>query len=260
LHLDDTSTVIPHLSHSSLPSCIVLLSVVCSVWVSSTQGTTWLYVSTGPFPNRFHAKLLAASNGVLLLVGGATEALPTDGGNSQAPSVNLNDAWASLDGGYTWGLCTSSLFPVIGNASLYPRGTGRQDVTLSADPASGYVYVGAGQGINQAGSQVFFNDMYRSSLSLLQTATLAVACNLTVPAKIGLSVLPPPPVSVSSSSAPTGGPSKSSASSSSTLSTANPAISSSTGATAAAGGSSSSALNNGAIAGIGQQSLHVISH
>ena len=159
--------------------------------MSLTQGVSWQLLGYAPFATRYHAKMVAASNGVLLLGGGATDALPTNGGASQAPDVNLNDLWASLDGGFTWGQCSAQLFPFSGNASAYPRGTGRQDFLMQLDPATGIVYVGAGQGRDQTGSQVFFNDLYRLPISLYSVNALAAACGgLSVPAAVGLQVLP----------------------------------------------------------------------
>ena len=228
--------------------------------MSLTQGVSWQLLGYAPFATRYHAKMVAASNGVLLLGGGATDALPTNGGASQAPDVNLNDLWASLDGGFTWGQCSAQLFPFSGNASAYPRGTGRQDFLMQLDPATGIVYVGAGQGRDQTGSQVFFNDLYRLPISLYSVNALAAACNLTVPAKIGLSIVPnvttTPPSTLSSSSSSSGAApvAASSSSGSSGSSASTPAISSgssvssSSGAVAAGSLSSSSSSGGGGVA------------
>jgi hypothetical protein len=63
------------------------------VWVSSNQGTSWQAVTlSAPYIGRQDGQLIALSTGALLVVAG-------DAGIN-LPG-NVNDIWASVDGGYT---------------------------------------------------------------------------------------------------------------------------------------------------------------
>ena len=60
------------------------------VWVSSDSARSWAKVATAPYPYRKDAELTISKDGVLIV---------TSGDDDEA---NVNDVWASLDGGYTW--------------------------------------------------------------------------------------------------------------------------------------------------------------
>ena len=162
------------------------------LWASSNQGQSWSLVTIAPYPTRYHARLLATQSGILVMLAGANEQLPVAGGSSQISSVLLNDMWASLDGGFTWGQCSSQLFPPYQNQSLpYARGTGREDPLAAIDPVTGFLYTGAGLARSQSGAGVFISDLYRTSIAFNSPATVAAACGVqTIPAATGMQVWP----------------------------------------------------------------------
>ncbi len=95
-----------------------------------------------------------------------------------------NDLWASVDGGFSWGLCSSAVLPAYQNTSspTYARGSGRQDALMQVDPNTGYLYLGSGREYNAAGStREYVGDLYVSTISLFNAAAVASACRLSVP-------------------------------------------------------------------------------
>ena len=165
------------------------------VWVSTTQGTTWTLLSSAAFPPRYHAKMLATQAGVLLMLAGANAPPPTNGGASQGAEYVLNDLYASLDGGYSWGQCSAQIFPPYTAAvppSQYALGTGREDPVLAIDVATGFVYTGMGLQRTPTGGAASPQDLFRTSISFYDTPAVAGLCNLTQPTTIGLQTSPTP--------------------------------------------------------------------
>ena len=169
------------------------------VWASLDQGLTWTLMTSAAFPPRYHARMMASPNGVLAVLGGSNAPLPTNAGNSQGSEYILNDFWVSLDGGYTWGMCSDQIFPLYGNvdasqAGMFSKGTGREDPLLQMDSTTGYVYMGSGLQRDQSGNGQAPNDLFVTSISLFNITALARACGqLTVPAAgIGLLSSPVP--------------------------------------------------------------------
>ena len=167
------------------------------VWASLDQGLTWTLMTSAAFTPRYHARMMASPNGILAVLGGANAPLPTNAGNSQGSEYVLNDFWVSLDGGYTWGLCSAQIFPLYGGvddsqADTFSKGTGREDPLLQIDSATGYVYMGSGLQRDQSGNAQAPNDLWRTSISFFNVSELAQACGqLTIPAA-GLGLLSPP--------------------------------------------------------------------
>ena len=81
------------------------------VWASVDTGRTWKLINANQLPPRYHGRLLATRDGVLVVMAGANAPPTTNGGASQGSSYLLNDMWASLDGGYLWGQCSSQVVP-----------------------------------------------------------------------------------------------------------------------------------------------------
>ena len=144
-----------------------------------------------------------------------------------------SEIWTSLDGGYTWGRCTSQ--------AEYQA---RIKISMISD-SDGYLYIMGGYGHD---SVTFYNDIWRSDVSIYDWELWAEACNTTVPAAgVGLSQWPgvteSSSSSSSSSSTSTPLPSSSSSASSSSYSTSTSSSSSSSSSfslSSSVGGSSSS--------------------
>ena len=165
------------------------------VWVSTTAGSTWTFLTNAAFPPRYHAKLLSTAGGALLMMPGANAPPTTNGGASQGSSYLRNDMWASLDGGYTWGQCASQLFPLFDSTvapANYVRGSGREDPVAAIDPVTGFLYTGQGLQRSYTGSAASPQptDLFRSSISFADTAAVAGSCGLAVPQQVGLAGLP----------------------------------------------------------------------
>ena len=158
------------------------------VWASLDSGLTWTLMAIAQYGPRYHARMMSTTHGLLVVMGGANAPEPYySGGIQQEAEYDLNDLWVSLDGGYTWGQCTSQLFPLYGNtpvanASDFQAGTGRQDPLLQIDPNSGFLYMGSGLQRDQAGQVQTPHDFYRSSISFYNFSAVAAACGgLTIP-------------------------------------------------------------------------------
>ena len=166
------------------------------VWVSTTAGVSWYSLGHAAFPTRYHARMLATYQGVLVIAAGANDLPPTQGGASQVSSILRNDMWASLDGGYTWGQCGAQVYPLNNPAiagSLYSRGTGREDPVFQIDNTTGFIYTGMGLQRNPTGGAVSPQDLFRTSISFYDVAAVAGLCgDLTVPTGgTGLQAVPP---------------------------------------------------------------------
>ena len=163
------------------------------VWASIDQGATWKLIANNQFPPRYHGKLLATQDGVLVILAGANAPPTTDGGLDQGSSYLLNDMWASLDGGYTWGQCSSQVFPnASGSAGPFARGNGREDPMLAIDPATGYLYMGQGLQRYANGSAAYPTDLYRSSISFYSIGQVAGLCGVVSIPAAGVGLLAPP--------------------------------------------------------------------
>ena len=70
------------------------------VWASSDAGLTWKEINhAAPFAQRGYYDLDITNEGVIILSAGRAD-------NSTAYNpTRRNDVWASMDGGYRWGLC-----------------------------------------------------------------------------------------------------------------------------------------------------------
>ena len=126
------------------------------IWVSSTSGQSWTQLTAeAPYYGRQDGELTSTASGALLVVAGDT-------GLNQPG--NTNDIWASLNGGYTWGLCNMTAGFVV-----------REDHVAIVDRL-GYLWVMQGEAPDTPQQ----NDVWRSERSLSDT-TLASLCKLKVP-------------------------------------------------------------------------------
>ena len=129
------------------------------VWVSSDSARTWSLLTKAPFTGRDHFTSLVTSNNIVVVVAGKNDvAVP-------AGKQGMNDVWASLDGGATWGACsTGAEFPV------------RQDSTLAID-SQGYLYVSGGTSNTATGTtSVLLNDVWRSTISFSNVQSVMATC------------------------------------------------------------------------------------
>ena len=169
------------------------------VWASIDSGLSWTLLAVAQFGPRYHAKMMATTDGILIVLGGANAPPPyySAGGMQQGAEYDVNDLWVSLDGGYNWGQCNAQLFPLfdnipVANASDFVAGDGRQDPLLQMDPNTGFLYMGSGLQRDEAGNVQTPNDLYRSSISFHNISAVAASCGgLTVPTGgVGLLQLP----------------------------------------------------------------------
>ena len=131
------------------------------VWVSSDNAQTWTLLSNGQFPGRDHLGAAITSTGIMLIVGGKLQAT-----NSGGKHLGANDVWASLDGGVNYGFCGNAEWPV------------RQDHRVAID-ANDFLYVTGGTSNNATASGLTLNDVWKSTMSYKDAATVATACGLT---------------------------------------------------------------------------------
>lgn len=163
------------------------------VWASVNQGVTWTNLGAAQWTPRYHNKVVATKDGVLVSYGGSYQPPPTSGGNNEIHDVYQNDLWVSMNGGFTWGLCSSAVLPAYQNTSspTYARGSGRQDPLMQVDPNTGFLYLGSGREYNSAGTREYVGDLYVSTISLFSISAVASACNVRVPyAGVGLTSAP----------------------------------------------------------------------
>ena len=141
------------------------------VWVSTSLGTAWVQLlAHAPWAARGDCQIEITKSGVIIIAGGISSASGED-------KRQLNDVWASLDGGYSWGQCTE-------NAEFSDR---QFPYTLLDD--AGYLYVMGGVEESNGGRQV--NDVWKSAFSYNDPVEVAARCNLFVPScGVGLKCLP----------------------------------------------------------------------
>ena len=137
------------------------------VWVSSNAGGSWAPVTlNAPYRGRQDGQLIITSSGAMLVVAGDV--------GINYPG-NFNDIWASLDGGYTWGLCnlTAGFSPREDHVSILDR--------------QGYLWVMQGEAPD---SNIPKNDVWRSTTPMTDTNIVSL-CNLKRPAcGVGLKCWP----------------------------------------------------------------------
>ena len=146
------------------------------VWASSDQGSTWAQITArAPWGPRWgHGSVITAA-GVLLVIGGANNDLPT------SPTYSWKDVWASYDGGVSWTQCAVR----DGATNAFIRT--EQAVALNDQEelllASGYLFDG--------GSRMDFSDVWKTAFSLADPQTILSMCGGTIPmAGVGLSRWP----------------------------------------------------------------------
>ena len=141
------------------------------VWVSNTQGGSWVQLlAHAPWTARGDCQIEITDSGVIIVAGGVSSAQGED-------KRQLNDVWASLDGGYSWGQCTE-------NAEF----TDRQFPFTLLDN-QGYLYVMGG--VEEEGGSRQVNDVWKSAFSYNDVNEVATRCNLFVPAcGVGLKCIP----------------------------------------------------------------------
>ena len=138
------------------------------VWASSDYGVSWqqLTANAGFGPRWGHGGWI--TRGEVLLVWGG---LNTPSGQ-YADTVTQRDMWASFDGGFTWNQCATS-------GTNWIRG--EQGVVVNAN---GQLVLVAGYAYTENNvQQVRYNDVWRSTFSVENTANLAARCggNSAVP-------------------------------------------------------------------------------
>ena len=128
------------------------------VWASSNGGSTWVVITANaPYRGRQDGQLIITPSGAMLTVAG-------DVGINEPG--NFNDIWASLDGGYTWGLCNLT-------AGFSPR----EDHVAILD-SRGYLWVTQGEAPDQNGIR---NDVWRSTTTLTDSSIQSL-CQVRMPA------------------------------------------------------------------------------
>ena len=150
---------------------------IADLWASSDMAASWVQLSTPHWLSAASdSTLKVTADGILLA------SAYHHGAN------DTSDVWASLDGGYSWSSC-------IKNASYRAR-----ILTSLALDLDGFLYVFGGL-VTPRTSRIFYNDIWKSNLSMYNWEQLATACNTTVPSGgVGLRVWPGQSTNKSSSS------------------------------------------------------------
>ena len=129
------------------------------VWASSDSAKTWRLLTKAPFIGRDHFTTLTTPNNIIVVVAGKNDVVVPAG------HLGMNDVWASADGGYTWGQCSS--------AAEFPL---RQDATLAID-GSGYLYIAGGTSNTLTGAtSILLNDMWKSTISFTNVNSVMSTC------------------------------------------------------------------------------------
>ena len=134
------------------------------VWASSDDGRSWaLVTSAAPWGPRWGATGALTSGGVLLVMGGAH----ADDGDAVDQAYTQRDAWASFDGGVSWARCS---LPSPVSAREFVRV--EQGSLVDSEER---LWLLAGNAVYPQ-LVTSFNDVWRSDVSLSDTATLARLC------------------------------------------------------------------------------------
>jgi hypothetical protein len=134
------------------------------VWASSDLAATWSKISNAPWPIRDTSILLQTTDGALVQVGGDT--------------TTAGDVWASLNGGYQWGLCS----PAAGWMYRW--------MSAATIDANNYIILAGGANNPGNGVNGYANDVFRSTLPFT-VANIQTHCNLTAPScGVGLKCWP----------------------------------------------------------------------
>jgi len=145
------------------------------IYISTDNAASWRQITANaPWEKRDNFNAEVTDAGVIVLSAGYNE-------NGAVGRNNLNDVWASLDGGWTWGQCTE-------DAPFTDR---RWQMTMLDN--EGYFYIiGGDEGANNASTQrIPKNDVWRSQFSFNDIASMSRLCKLTVPiCGVGLFCLP----------------------------------------------------------------------
>jgi hypothetical protein len=156
-------------------------SYIMDLWVSSDQAHTWSIINGNVFKFGMDESTFKISKDGILIVSSL----------DRSGDTAVSDIWTSLNGGYSWSKCISN--------AIYGA---RENVGLSFDP-EGYLYVTGGY--KRELSNKFYNDVWRSNISVYDWETWASACGTTVPiGGVGLQKWPDESSSSSSSSSSTG--------------------------------------------------------
>ena len=131
---------------------------LADLWASSDSATSWAQLSTPEWLSASSDSTLTVTRDGILLVSVYNHVLEN----------YTSDVWASFDGGYSWNLC-------LQNASYQAR----ISPSLAID-AGGFLYVIGGL-VMPRRSRIFYNDVWRSRLSVYHWSELATACQTIVP-------------------------------------------------------------------------------
>lgn len=148
------------------------------VWVTTNIGAgvnsaTWQQLTDkASWTARGDAQLEITASGVMVVAGGVSNA-------EGVQKRQLNDVWASLDGGYTWGVCSD-------NAKWEDR-----VFPFTAIDNEGKLYVMGGQGFIDGEAADFVNDVWVSQQSFDDIDSVSSMCGLVVPpCGVGLRCMP----------------------------------------------------------------------
>ena len=139
------------------------------IWTSTDNARSFQRLNpAGSYMGRMDSQLTVASNGVMVISAGDCGDL-----------CNLNDVWASLDGGYTWGQCCAQCGFEI-----------REDHVQELD-RSGRLLLFSGSRQNNAPRNGNTNDVWLSDVSFTDTQAVGRACGLKQPnGGVGLRCIP----------------------------------------------------------------------
>jgi hypothetical protein len=143
--------------------------------MSTDEGRRWIQVvARAPWVGRGDAQAEITATGVMIVTGGYANLAA-----GQSDNLVLNDVWASLDGGYSWGLCSE-------NAEFSDR---RYPYTVLDDDGTLFVMGGRER---VGGVDALTNDVWRSNFKFSDPAAVAAYCHLRMPTcgKVGLQCLP----------------------------------------------------------------------
>ncbi len=157
------------------------------VWASLDQGVTWKLIANNQFPPRYHAKMLATKDGVLVMVAGANAPPPTRAASAEAArtcattcgrrSTAATRGVSAPHSCSLWRAASTRRCPTRSCAALGVRTrcwpSTRRPATCTWDRACSA----------PAGSAANPTDLYRTSISFYDIGQVAGLCgDLTIPA------------------------------------------------------------------------------